>query len=242
MQAATPALIRRRREHTFYLGMTIAMVVTVFAGFAPTYYLRPYFIQSPLQPLLHLHGLIFTSWVVLFIVQTTLVAAKRVNTHRRLGIAGGVIASLMIIVGVTTAIIRASQGATPPGGPPPEVFLVVPLGDMLVFAILVGAGFYFRRQPDMHKRLMILATIGILAAAVARLPFSIMQAGPLAFFGLTDLFIVPVIIFDLVTLRRVHRATMLAAGLIIISQPLRMLIGGTGAWLAFATWLTSLAR
>jgi len=237
---ATPALTRRRRERWFYLGMSIAVVVTVFAGFAPTYYLRPHFTPSPLMPLLHLHGFIFTSWIALFTIQTTLVAAHRTDIHRRLGIAGGVIAVFMVLVGVSTAVIRASQGATPPGGPSPLVFLVVPLGDMLVFPLLVGAGFYFRRRPDVHKRLMMLATISILAAAVARLPFAFLQAGPIAFFGVTDVFVVVCVLYDLVTLKRIHRATALAALLIVASQPLRLMIGGTQAWLSFATWLTRL--
>ncbi|MGH9928991.1 MAG: hypothetical protein ACREA9_07155 [Pyrinomonadaceae bacterium] len=234
----TPAIIRRRRERWFYIGMSIAVVITVFAGFAPTYYLRPYFTAAPLMPLLHLHGLVFSSWLVLFITQTTLVAAHRTDIHRRLGILGGVIAVLMVGLGVTTAVVRASQGATPPGGPPPLVFLAVPLGDMLVFPILVGAGFYFRRKPDVHKRLMLLATISILAAAIARLPFAIMQAGPPAFFGLTDVFVVAVLLYDLITLKRIHRATALAGLLIVASQPLRLMLGGTSAWIKFATWLT----
>jgi hypothetical protein len=235
---ATPALTRRRRERWFYLGMSIVIVITVFAGFAPTYFLRPYFTTEPLLPLLHLHGVVFTAWIVLFIIQTTLVATHRTNLHRRLGIAGSVIAVLMVLVGVSTALIRANQGATPPGGPSPLVFLVVPLGDMLVFAILVGAGFYFRQRPDVHKRLMMLATISILAAAVARLPFAFLQAGPIAFFGLTDVFVVVCVLYDLITLKRVHRATTLAALLIVASQPLRLMLGGTQAWLTFATWLT----
>src|SRR6266850_4275917 len=170
---AIPAVTRRRRERWFYIGMSIAVVVTVFAGFAPTYYLRPRFTTTPLMPLLHLHGLVFTSWIALFLIQTTLVAAHRTDIHRRLGIAGGVIATLVVMVGLSTAIIRASQGAAPPGvgGPSPLAFLVVPLGDMLVFAILVGSGFYYRRRPDVHKRLMLLATVSILTAAIARLPF-----------------------------------------------------------------------
>jgi hypothetical protein len=155
-----------------------------------------------------------------------------------LGIAGGVIAALMVLVGISTALIRASQGATPPGGPSPLTFLVVPLVDMSVFAVLVGAGFYFRRRPDVHKRLMMLATITILDAAVARLPFGIMQAGPIAFFGLTDVFVLACVAYDLITLKRIHRATALAALLIIASQPLRLMLGGTQAWLRFATWLT----
>lgn len=239
---ATPAITRKRRERWFYIAMSIAAVITVFAGFAPTYYLRPYFNTTPLMPLLHLHGMVFTSWLALFLVQTTLVAAHRTDIHRRLGILGGVIAAFMIVLGTTTAVIRASQGATPVPGVSSLSFLVVPLGDMLVFAILVGAGFYFRRRPDVHKRLMLLATISILAAAIARLPFAIMQAGPPAFFGLTDVFVVACIAYDMITLRRVHRATALAALLIIASQPLRLMLGGTHVWLAFAGWLTHLAR
>jgi hypothetical protein len=144
----------------------------------------------------------------------------------------------MIIIGATTAVIRASQGATPVPEISPLSFLVVPLGDISVFATLVGAGFYFRRRPDVHKRLMMLATISILAAAIARLPFAIMKAGPPVFFGLTDLFVLACVLYDLVTLKRIHRTTALAGLFIVASQPLRLLLGGTHAWLAFAGWLT----
>jgi hypothetical protein len=234
---ASPAITRRRRERWFYVAMTIAVVITVFAGFAPTYYLRPYFTGAPLMPLLHVHGLVFTSWLVLFATQTFLVAAHRTDIHRRLGVAGGVIAFLMVFIGITTAVIRAKQGAAPPEVPPLR-FLTVPLGDMTVFATLVFSGFYFRRRPDTHKRLMMLATISILAAAIARLPFAFMQAGPIAYFGLTDAFVAVCLLYDLITLRRIHRATALAALLIVASQPLRLLLAGTNEWLTFATWLT----
>jgi hypothetical protein len=237
---ANPAIIRRRRERWFYIGMSIALVITVFAGFAPTYYLRPYFNTAPLMPLLHLHGFVFTSWLVLFVTQTTLVAAHRTDIHRRLGVAGGMIAVLMVLLGVTTALVRANQGATPLPGISPLSFLVVPLADMFVFSILVGTGFYFRRRPDVHKRLMLLATISILAAAIARLPFAIMRAGPPAFFGLTDVFVLACVLYDLVTLRRIHRATALAGLFIVASQPLRLMLGGTHAWLSFAAWLVGL--
>ena len=237
---ASPAIIRRRRDRWFYIGMSIALVITVFAGFSRTYYLRPYFTPAPLMPLLHLHGFVFTSWLVLFVTQTTLVATHRTDIHRRLGVAGGVIAVLMVLLGVTTALIRANQGATPLPGVSPLSFLVVPLGDMFVFPILVGAGFYYRRRPDVHKRLMLLATVSILAAAIARLPFAIMQAGPPAFFGLTDVFVVACVLYDLITLRRIHRATAVGGLFIIASQPLRLMLGGTHAWLSFAGWLVNL--
>jgi hypothetical protein len=227
----------RRREHLFYVGISVSVATTVFAGFARTYFLKSYFGSPPLIPLLHLHGLVFTSWIVLLLTQTTLVAANRTDVHRRLGIVGGVIAVMLVVVGAMTAIIRAKQGAAPPGGPSPLMFLAIPLFDMLVFSSLVAAGFHFRRRPDVHKRLMVLATISILAAAIARLPFGILKAGPPAFFGLTDLFIVACVLYDLVSRRRIHRATVCGGLIIILSQPLRLMISGTSVWMAFATWL-----
>lgn len=237
--AAQVGNVNKRRERLFYTGMACAFVITVFAGFARTYYLRPYFGTPSLTPLLHLHGIVFTSWLALLLTQTVLVAANRTRLHRRLGVAGAVLAVLMILIGSATAIIRAKVVEVPPGSLSPLVFLTIPLGDMLVFACLVGAGFYFRRRVDVHKRLMLLATISILPAATARLPFAfIQQVGPLAFFGLADLFIVACLIYDLATRGRVHRATVWGGLLIVVSHPLRLLVGNTQAWLAFATWLT----
>jgi hypothetical protein len=145
----------------------------------------------------------------------------------------------MIVVGTITAIHAAKRGVTPPGGPPPLVFLVIPLGDILMFSILVAAGFYYRRQSETHKRLMLLATIAILAPAIARLPFAFIPAhGPLAFFGLTDLVLLACIFYDIVSRQRLHPAYLWGGLLLVASQPLRLAVGGTSAWLAFAHWLT----
>ena len=217
--------------------MAIAIVVTVFAGFSRTYYLKSYFGGAALSPLLHAHGLIFTSWLALFFTQTVLVAAHRTDVHRRLGLAGGVLAALVAAAGIVTAVVRAKQGAAPPGFPP-LAFLAIPLGDMLVFTSLVGAGFYFRRRADTHKRLMLLATIGILPAAIARLPFEFLKAGPPAFFALTDLFVAACVVYDLASRGRVHPATLWGGLVVVLSQPLRLMISDTSAWLAVANWLT----
>ena len=237
--AVQPRIITvRRRERLFYIGMALVILITVFAGFSRSYFLKAQFGTPPLSTLLHVHGLVFTSWILLFLAQTTLVAARRTDIHRRLGVFGGVLAALLLILGTATAIIRVKGGSAPIPGVPPLAFLAVPLFDMVVFASLVGAAFYYRHRADMHKRLMTLATVALLSAPIARLPFEFMKAGPPAFFGLADLFIVALLVYDLATRRRVHPATIWGGLLILASQPLRLMIAGTPAWLAFARWVT----
>src|SRR5262245_42118285 len=104
--AGQAGVISKRRERLFHTAMLAAAVITVFAGFARTYYLKLYFGTPSLTPLLHLHGIVFTSWLVLLLTQTALVSANRTGTHRRLGMVGALIATLMVLVGVVTAIMR----------------------------------------------------------------------------------------------------------------------------------------
>jgi hypothetical protein len=229
----------RRRERLFYTGMALLILITVFAGFSRTYFLKTHFGSPPLSLLLHLHGLVFTSWVLLFVAQTTLVAARRTDIHRRLGALGAMVAVLIVVLGTATAILRVKGGAAPIPGVSPLSFLAVPLFDMVVFTVLVGAAFYYRHRADVHKRVMTLATIALLAAPIARLPFSFLRnGGPPAFFALADVFIVACVVYDLLTRRHVHPATIWGGLIIVISQPLRLMISGTPAWMAFASWMT----
>jgi len=229
---------RRMRERMFYSTMAFAILIVIFVGFSRTFYLRPYFFPERLIPLLILHGMIFSSWITLFVTQTALVATKKTSIHMKLGIASLVIAPLMLLVGTYTALVRA-KGPSPIPGVNPLSFLTIPLGDMLIFGILFGAAYYYRKKLDTHKRLMLLASIALLPAAVARWPLNfIATGGPLVFYGLADLFIVPCLIFDIITRGKPHRATVLGGALIVVSHPLRLIIGGTHAWLAFATWAT----
>jgi hypothetical protein len=226
-----------RRDRLFFSGMAIAAALVIFAGFAPTYYLKAAFGAPPLPRLLHVHGLIFSSWIVLFIVQTRLIAGRRTPLHRRLGVVGGCLAVAMLVVGTLAAIASARRGFTPPGGPPPLVFLIIPLGDLVVFGLLVGAALYFRQKAQTHKRLMLLATLALLTPAIARLP-GIAAAGPPAFWGLTYLFVVACFVYDRVTSGRIHPAFKWGGLFVLAMQPLRLMLGGTGPWLAFAQWLT----
>jgi hypothetical protein len=238
MAVSSAAIRTRQRSRRFYVGMAIAIIITVFAGFSRTYFLKSYFGTPELSRLLHLHGLVFTSWVLFYLVQTTLVASGRTYLHRRMGIAGAVLATLVLIVGTTVAIAKGRAGTSPIPGVSALAFLAIPLCDMALFAILVGAALYFRRRLETHKRLMTLAMIALLPAPIARLPFDLLKAGPPAFFGLADLFIVAMLLNDLVTRKRIHPATVWGGLLIVVSQPLRLMVAGTPAWIAIASWLT----
>ena len=239
MAVSATAVRAGRRTRRFYVGMAIAIAITVFAGFSRSYFLKAWYGTPELSRLLHVHGLVFTTWVLFFLAQTTLVASGKTYLHRRMGIGGAVLAALVLIVGTTVAIMRVKSGkASPIPGVPALAFLAIPLFDMIVFAILVGTALYFRRRLEAHKRLMTLAMISLLAAPIARLHFPLLPPGPPTFFGLADLFIVALLVYDLVTRRKVHPATVWGGLLVVASQPLRLVIAGTPAWMAFAGWLT----
>ena len=238
--AATPGVPGRVNDRRLYILAAILTPLIVLAGFARTYYLKPFF-HTPDLPgrIVHLHGIVMTAWVVLFIVQISLVATRRTRIHQRLGILGGVLAALVVIVGVLTALFAAAREHTP--GPPALAFLVIPLGDMLVFSVLIGLALYFRRKLHVHKRLMLLAAINLLTPAIARIPFDfIINGGPLVFFGLTDLCLLACVAFDTFKHRRLHPAFLWGSIFIIAMQPLRLLLAGTDVWMRFAAALVSL--
>ena len=145
-----------RRDRRLYTWFAIFMPFVVLLGFARTYYLKDLLNGPPVPSLLvHIHGAVMTSWVLLFMTQVWLVSSRRTKIHQRLGILGGVLAALVVIVGVVTGIAAAARNFTP--GPPALRFLVVPLGDALVFGVLVGLALYYRRRLEIHKRLMLIA-------------------------------------------------------------------------------------
>lgn len=239
MAVSTAALATRRRTRRFYVGMAIAITITVFAGFSRSYFLKSWYGTPELSRLLHVHGLVFTTWVLFFLAQAVLVATGRTYLHRRMGIGGAVLAALVVIVGTAVAITRVKTGVSPIPGVPPLAFLAIPFFDMVVFAVLVSTALYFRRRLEAHKRLMTLSMISLLAAPIARMNFLPLPPGPPTFFGLADLFIVALVVYDLSTRGKVHPATIWGGLLIVASQPLRLMISGTAPWLAFASWLTS---
>ena len=223
----------RRHEGVFYTGMASAILLTILTGFGASSFRR----AAPFSALVYLHAGVFTVWVLLFLAQTALVAAGHTRLHRRLGVAGGVLAGLIIVLGLATAIHGARNGHNP-GGPYPDAlaFLVVGLTDIFLFSSFVLAGLYYRRRREVHKRLMLLATIGgLLWPAITRLPYVRGQFFPM--FALLALFVLAGPVHDLLTRGRVHAVYVWGGVLILASFPIRRAIGLSDTWHRIAAWL-----
>lgn len=226
----------------FFPALAVLILATVLVGFARTYFLAGVFQALLPSGIIHLHGAAFSLWVLLFMVQTSFVFAGRVDLHRRLGLLGFCLASLMVLLGLMAAIdalIRESGPAGP--GPGARAFFAVPVSDMLLFAGMVYCGFRQRFNPAAHKRFMLLATITLLDAAFVRWPVPvawwILQAAEICCYVLVILLVG----YDLRSTGRVHRATLWTSVVLITVHQIRLPIGGTAPWQAFAGWIQKLA-
>ena len=218
-----------------YLGMAVLSALIVFVGFAPTYFLRALSgAPKPLTALLHVHGLLFTAWIVVFLAQTVLVETGRVHLHRRLGVFGASLLVGMIPTGFLAAIQAARAGHAPPGVTP-LAFLAIPLGVLAEFAVLAILGLLWRRRRELHKRLMLLATIALLGPALARTPV----VGPWTSL-IFDALIVAAAIPDLAARRRPHAVFVYAGVPMIAWNHALPLVAATTAWQVVAAWLVQL--
>jgi hypothetical protein len=229
--------VNRTVERIFYSGMSILLCVCVYIGFSPTYF-QAGLMRAPLpSPILHIHGAIFTLWMLLFTVQATLISARRVSLHRSLGTVAFCLPPIMVILGVVAAIDALHRGVQI-GPLDPAVSLAIPLIGIVAFTVVIYASWRARRRPDAHKRLIMIATMGLVAAAFGRFPWDRIGLPPAAgaTTGLGVLLLI-LVIYELVTIRRVHRSTMWAAPLVFASVALSVPIGMTPAWHAFAALL-----
>lgn len=230
----------RLSERRFFSGVALLILLAVFVGFSRSFFLRPFFPEwpSPAEPIFYVHGAVATAWIMLLVVQTQLAARGRFETHRQLGLLGAALAVAMPVLGLWGSLVAAVRPTGFVGIPvPPLQFLVVPVFDIVLFSAFVGLAFAQRHVPQSHKRWMLLATINLLPAAIARWP-GMAPLGPVGFFAFTDLFILALVGWDLHSRGRVHPVTLVGGALLIASQPLRLVVSGSDGWLAVARWLT----
>jgi hypothetical protein len=211
--------------------MSATLLAIVLAGFARTFFLRVYFgtaqLPTGLQTLpayLHLHGIVLTSWFVLFFVQTTLIASRHTNIHRRLGVAGAILAIVVVVVSMTVNI-RAIHRSPANGLSAAQLpgLIGANTASLLNFSVLVACGIFLRRRPETHKRLMLLASISIIGPALSRIP-GVHEVPVLYLAGMLLLFLaLPV--YDIIRNRRVHRATAWALPSLIVIWILGIAVG-----------------
>jgi hypothetical protein len=182
--------------------MASVLLVIVAVGFAKSFYLRNIIHKShavsTLPVYLVLHGIALTSWFLLFLGQTLLIKSGNVRLHRSLGVAGAVLAAIVFALSMLV-VVRSVVRETP----------LVVIGDIVIlflFAILVAGGIWFRQKPDVHKRLMLIASIFIVAPAIARWPGA-QSMLPLSVLVPQLLLLAAVILYDVLSRRRVHPAT-----------------------------------
>lgn len=234
-EALRAAQDRRRSERRFYPGMVLAAAAVIFAGFAPTYYLKSVTGSRELSVLVHVHGAAFTAWVILFLVQVRLIAGRNLAAHRKLGLATVALAAAMIVLGFLTVVAGGRRGVTV-NGATPEAFMLIPLTDLLVFGVLVTLAVIYRRRGAVHKRLMLLALIGgLLLPAISRIPW--VHDRPPVILLIFALFLAAGALHDRMSTGRIHPVNKWGAAAVFLTVPMRFLISGTSGWERVATWL-----
>ena len=239
----SPALskpVGRTSEHLFFWGMSALIALVVFVGFARTYYLAGLFSAKPLPaPIVHIHGAVFTCWIALLIVQTSLVGTGHTRIHRQLGLIGLILAPLVVILGILVAGEMLERTAVIPGFNSAQIFAVA-LSEVAGFAVPVFFAFRLRRRPDLHKRLILIATIAMMTAGFGRWPIAFLLHKPLPAMLAAFTLFVPMIAFDWLSTRRLHRVTLMGSAWVIFIELSGFAVGHTAAWQALAAHIRSL--
>lgn len=239
----------------FYARMAIVCLAVGLIGFAPTYWVPLLGGTLAVAPLAHVHAFFFYGWLLLFVRQTSLAASGQYVRHRTLGLLGIALASGMFFVGMGMAMHSLRQSIAEGFEPAGRAFSIVPLSGIVLFAILFAVAIARVSDTDVHKRLMLVNTAGILQAAVGRwfvlflAPRTVagVPVGPPPVFvtvmpGLVvDLLIVAGMVYDWRTRGRVHRVYWVAGGVTLAIQVLRVPLSQTHAWLTMTHWLLAVA-
>jgi hypothetical protein len=227
--------VKKRADDFFFTTASVMILIIVFIGFAPSYFLRGAIFARLPSPLVHLHAVVFTSWIVLFVVQSSLVSAGNVRLHRKLGILGAVIAGLMVILGVVTPFGTLRRHAVLPSFFTPAAFLIGNAFGILVFGAFVAVAIWQRNNRPVHKRLMLIANAMLMSPAISRIT-PIMTHYPFLAGAIPLAFVVALFVFDLVTRRRPLAVTVIGGFLLWASDPVSDVIIATPLAQHITSW------
>ncbi len=224
MSAAAQPADRRLDDRLFVVMSGLALLV-VLAGFARSYFLRSLVGAPPLAVLLQVHGAVMTLWFALFVVQAALVRARRVELHRRVGVATAVVAAALVPIGLLTAASFVRR-VSPEAVQAAEAAVIVTYDAIVlgVFVALVSLALQWRRRPDLHKRLMTLASLSLLGPPLARI---VPDATAL---DISNLLVLVPIVIDTWHRRRLHPAFGWGGAIVLVSSRAAIAIGANAAW------------
>lgn len=222
-----------------YLLLALALAAFIVVGFTPTYYLRSLFHAPPITYLIHAHAIAFTAWLVLFVIQVTLISKQNYRTHMQFGIVGMVVAALVFTLGIAASFASAHVVGPRPLGMTPAQFTFMPVSSILLFGGFVLAAFLLRKRAALHKRLMVLAMISVLGPPGARLirfaglgqDFLVIQTSVTAFF------VICALLTDWLRHRALHAVYAFGGTLLVLSWPARVWFAHTPAWEAVGRWM-----
>jgi hypothetical protein len=232
----TPRKTKVHPDRIFFPLMCLLVLVTVWLGFSKTYYGAGMVTAHLPATIIHVHAAVMTLWLLTLTVQTSLVSIRRVKLHMAVGLWGFGLAACLIPVGTLAAINALRRDMSPPGsGLTPLTFFVVPVSALLAFAVLAAWSYSVRRKPDQHKRLIFLATVPLLDAAIGRFPETLgIATTPVAQLLLICIFPAVLIAYDLVSRHKVQRVTWMASLLLLVIWLTRVPLAQTAPWQAFA--------
>lgn len=216
-------------DRYFYFAMSLLIAAIVVAGFSRTVDHSLFHPAIPRPRILWLHGAAFSGWVAFLILQSALVRTHNVKWHRLFGWFGASLAVAMVLLGVSTAIVMGRFDAVQLHQPDPA-FLSVPFFDMVAFPVLVGLAILWRKKPELHRRLLFVATCGLLDAGFGRFDFIFNNA---LFYWCADLVILLGVGHDLLVNRRVHKVYLYALPMLVVGQNLAVYLwrGAPTGWL-----------
>jgi hypothetical protein len=212
----------------FYFAMSLLLAAIVVTGFKRTVNENLFHPAIPRPFILWIHASAFTAWVIFFIFQSTLVRVRKVSWHRSIGWFGAGLATVMVPLGVATAIVMARFDTVQLHLPGADAFLSIPFYDMIAFGVCIALAIYWRTKPELHRRLIFIATCGLMDAAFGR--FAYLFDNNL-FFPCLDLLIVLGVARDVLVDRRVHKVYFYALPLLIVGQSLSVYMWrGNPSW------------
>jgi len=228
----------------FYPLIAIALVVFIFIGFSRTYYLRFLSDLPPMQVVLQLHGLIFTAWLALFVAQTQLIAAHRVDLHMKLGMVGVFLALLVMAIGVAAIFVSAATPRVTLLGLTSPQASIIPVVSITQFTVLVTAAVALRRRASLHKRLMLLAMISVLSPAAARLIglLALRQYALPIQMSVIAVFVTCCLVYDWRKNRVVHPVFAIGGVVLILLWPLRYAVARSEMWQPIGQWFAEVGK